>query len=403
MDILFLSHCVPNPPDKGEKIRAFHELTHLTAEHRVHLACLARNPAELHDAELLRDRCASVTVELLHPKQALAGAALRFAAGASLTTSFYRNGNLARRVAALARDTMLDATVVYSAAMAPYAPPRTPVLLDLVDVDSEKWLAYARTRRPGFLYGMEGRRLRRLENQFGLSAACSFLTTRNELSLFHSFSPNTRARYMENGVDFDYFDSSAEPVDASLSGRQFLVFVGAMNYYPNADAALWFTEHAFPAIRRQMPNLELLIVGRDPTAAVRSLVNVPGVHVTGSVSDVRPYLKASVAAIAPLRIARGVQNKVLEALAMGKPVLASPAVCQTLDPAPQGVVRCEFAADYVRAVETLPCASEDIRAGAQQRFQWDRNMQVLSNELCRLSQHNRVPQTAAQGWARAES
>jgi sugar transferase (PEP-CTERM/EpsH1 system associated) len=403
MDILFLSHCVPNPPNKGEKIRAFHEIAHLAADHRVHLACLARNQAEIRDAEQMRDRCASVSVELLRPKRALAGATLRFALGESLTASFYRNGHLARRVAALAQEVRLDATVVYSAAMAPYAPAGVPAVLDLVDVDSEKWFEYARVRRPRSLFAMEGRRLRRIEVEHGSRAACSILTTRNELELFQGFSPDCRSRFLENGVDFDYFDPAAVPVDASLSSRRFLVFVGAMNYYPNADAALWFAGSVFPQLRQQIPGLELLIVGRDPTAAVRSLVNAPGVQVTGSVSDVRPYLRASIAAVAPLRIARGIQNKVLEALAMGKPVLASAAVCRTLEPAPYGVIRCDSPSDYVRAAMDLPATAERIRAGAQQRFRWDRNMQVLSNEICRLSQHNRVPQTAAQGRARAES
>jgi polysaccharide biosynthesis protein PslH len=403
MNILFLSHCVPNPPDKGEKIRAFHELTHLAGTHRVHLACLARNPAELSHAEALRDRCASVDVALLRPSRALATAALRFAAGACLTTSFYGSRELRHRVAALARSTHLDAALVYSAAMAPYAPPGVPMLLDLVDVDSEKWLQYARVRRPGFLYGIEGRRLRRLERVFTGEAACGLLTTRHEMEILRRFAPAARVRCMENGVDFEYFDPACTPAGPTLEGRRFLVFVGAMDYYPNADAVEWFAGRALPLLRRHVPDLEFFIVGRAPTPGVRELANLPGVHVTGAVPDVRPYLKASLAAVAPLRIARGVQNKVLEALAMGKRVMASRDVCDTLEPLPAGVIPCHSELDYLRALEAAAGESPEIRSAARERFCWDRNMQVLSEELCRLPGQNGIQQSAACGWAPASS
>ena len=403
MDILFLSHCVPNPPDKGEKIRAYHELLHLAGKHRVHLACLARNVREMRDAEALKGRCASVEAELFHPRLALAKAALRFAAGACLTTSFYRSEALARRVAALAATTRFDAVVVYSAAMASYVPRGIPALLDLVDVDSEKWLAYARMRRGGFVYGMEGRRLRKLEGAFAEDAACCLLATGNELEVFRRFSADTRARAMENGVDFDYFDAARTPDEPSLAGRRFVVFVGAMKYYPNADAALWFAEHALPELQRRVPGMEFLIVGRGPTAAVRALASKPGIQVTGAVPDVRPYLKASAAVVAPLRIARGVQNKVLEALAMGKTVLASRAVCQTLEPVPRGLIECGSANDYAAGMAHLAADAAGIRAGAQQRFCWNRNMETLTEELCRLSEHNRMQLNPAAEWARSGS
>jgi sugar transferase (PEP-CTERM/EpsH1 system associated) len=398
MDILFLSHCVPNPPDKGERIRAFHELAHLAGMHRVHLACLARSSRELRDAEALRDRCASVHAVPMRPAWALARAVVRFAGGACLTTSFYGSRALARRVAALARETPLEAAVIYSAAMAPYRPPDLPAILDLVDVDSEKWLAYARMRRGGAIYGMEGRRLRRLEGAFAARAACSLLATPHEVEIFRRFAPRERVLPMENGVDSRFFDPAATPAHPGLKGRRLVVFVGAMDYFPNADAVEWYASRVWPALRRSDPDLEFFIVGRNPTSAVRALAGRPGIHVTGSVPDVRPYLKAALAAVAPLRIARGVQNKVLEALAMGLPVMASRAVCRTLDPLPPGVVPCESEADYLDGLRACGGVHpNEIRAAAQKRFSWDHNMQVLSAELCRLSEQNRFQPTAGRG------
>ena len=133
------------------------------------------------------------------------------------------------------------------------------------------------------------------------------------------------------------------PVPADLAGRNFLVFIGTLNYFPNADGVCWFADTVFPALRRQEPDLELFLVGREPTQEVVRLGERAGITVTGAVDDVRPYVAAARAAITPLRLARGVQNKVLEALAMGKRALVSQAVCDTFQPElPPGVIRCEF-------------------------------------------------------------
>jgi sugar transferase (PEP-CTERM/EpsH1 system associated) len=389
VNIVFISHRVPFPPDKGEKIRAFYELTHLAKSHDVHLACLARNRDEVSAAHHLLDRCKSVDVELRRPAWALAGAGMRFAAGDCLTTSFYHSRELSRRIARRVKATPMDAAVVYTAAMAPYVPAGLPMVLDLVDVDSEKWMNYASFRRPGAVYGLEGRRLRGLESRFAANAACSFLTTQREVRLFKEFSPDTRVKCVENGVDFDFFDPARTPRFSEHEGRRFLVFVGAMDYYPNIDAVKWFARHIFPALRRRMPGLEFFIVGRDPASEVRALGAEPGIHVTGTVGDVRPYVKASLAVVAPLRIARGVQNKVLEALAMGKRVLASPEVCETLAPIPAGIRSCATAEDYIHeTASATDCGSQEsswIRTAAERRFQWEHNMQALSEELCALN------------------
>jgi sugar transferase (PEP-CTERM/EpsH1 system associated) len=382
--ILFLSHCVPYPPDKGERIRAYRDLMRLASLGPVHLACIAQSRQEEDAAQTLRQalggQCASLHVERIRPRRALLRAAAQFAAGACLTESYYGAAGLHRYVAGLGR---VDVTVAYSSAMAQYAPPGVPLVLDMVDVDSEKWAQYAAWRRPGWAYAMEGRRLRRREAEYAGRAAAVVLTTRHEAAVFAGIAVHPRVVAMENGVDFDYFDPQRVPATAALRFPR-LVFVGAMDYFPNAQGICRFATGVFPQLRRQCAGLELVIVGRNPTRAVRQLASGAGVTVTGGVADVRPYLAEALAVVAPLEIARGIQNKVLEALAMGKRVLASPAVAATLGSLPEGVVCCRQAADYAAA---LPPAAAGwpyeaaIRQAAGARFTWERNLDLLSREV----------------------
>jgi sugar transferase (PEP-CTERM/EpsH1 system associated) len=385
MDILFLSHCVPNPPDKGEKIRAFHELNHLSKKHRVHLACFARSSAEMKDAEDLKDRCASVYAEPLLRLRALMSAAVRFGLGGCLTTSFYRSPRMRRYVESL-HALPLSAAVVYSSAMAQYAPPQVPMWLDMVDVDSEKWMQYGATRWPGLAYRIEGRRLRAREAAFAAKAACTFLVTPQERDLLQQIAPGSKTVCATNGVDFSYFDPLRACESAGLASRRFIAFVGSMEYYPNVDACVWFAKSVLPELRRLWPDLEFFIVGRNPAKAVRNLAKLSGVVVTGAVPDVRPYLAFARSIVAPLKIARGVQNKVLEALAMGKCVCASPAVARTFGAnIPKGVAVCDSAADYTQALaaaaETLSSPDPEIRRIVKSRFSWGHGLDLISAEM----------------------
>lgn len=381
--VLYLSHCVPNPPDKGERIRAFHEVRQLAARFRVHVVCFARDERDLAASQELRATCASVTAVRLRGVPALAKAALSFAAGRCLTTSFYGHTGLRAAVEQVRRRVPLAATVVYSSAMAQYAPADVPYLLDLVDVDSEKWMQYASMRRPGWAYRREGGRLRQREMAYAGRARHTFLATTQETALFRSFAPHTCVTPLENGVDFNYFQPGTF-LERESSGQPGIVFIGAMDYYPNADGVLRFAATVLPELQREEPDLRFVIAGRNPTSAVRQLARQPGIEVTGSVPDVRPYLAQARAVVAPLRIARGIQNKVLEALAMGKPVLASPAVCRTFGAdLPQGVVCCEQPTEYAAALAGIadhrPQAS--IRNDARRRFCWETNLQQLLTSL----------------------
>ena len=276
-----------------------------------------------------------------------------------------------------------EVTVAYSTAMAQYAPDEVPLLLDMTDVDSEKWFGYARTRRFGWVYAMEGRRLRSKEAEWARRAKTTTVVTEAEAALLRSIVPDATIRCSGNGVDFDYFDPERTPKLSELEGRRFLVFLGAMGYHPNIDAVRWFSQEIFPKLRRRNPALEFLIVGRDPTRQVRRLGEQAGVSVVGTVPDVRPYLAGALAVVAPLRIARGVQNKVLEALAMGKRVMASAAVCETFGgDLPEGLVRCESVAEYA-TYDGAP-ADGSIRQRASEQFRWDASLETISLQLSKI-------------------
>lgn len=376
MDILYLSHCVPNPPDKGERIRAHHVLKALAAEHRVHLACFARSDEEMRAAKQLQVTCASVYVERLHPAAALARGGVAFLCGGSLANSFFGSTRMRNRVGALAQQERLNTCVVYTTVMAQYAPAGIPVLLDMTDVDSEKWLQYSRMRVGGRLYALEGARLRQCEIFAARRAECTFLATEAERTLLDTIAPGAQTAVIENGVDFSYFDPGQTTPLRELSGRKCIVFVGMMDYYPNVDGVCWFASEVLPALHSAEPELRLYVVGRNPTQRVRALSGRNGVVVTGSVADVRPYLVAAKAVVVPLRMARGIQNKVLEALAMGKPVLASPEVCRAFGAhLPSGVKPCEGADDYRANLDGVDCSG--IRRAAIDRFGWARQLEKL--------------------------
>jgi sugar transferase (PEP-CTERM/EpsH1 system associated) len=387
MEILYVAHCVPWPPDKGDRIRAHHTIRELVKRHRVHVACFTRNARDTLATHELHSRLASFHVEVLNLPRAFARGLLELARGGSLTVGFHRNTRLLAHLRSVLAFNPIDAVVLISSSSAAYVPDGVPFLADWGDVDSEKRLQYAAMRHPGFPHRLEGQRLRRIERDVALRAQRTFLTTKPELELFRKIAP-AAAACCGNGVDTEYFDASAVTALPALAGRRFIAFVGVMNYFPNTDAANWFATEVFPALRRRDPALELLLVGRNPTRGITRLGRQPGISVTGEVADVRPYLAGAHGVIAPLRMARGIQNKVLEALAMGKRVLASDPVWRAFAPDfPPGLVRCAGADDYLQAVADLPMGPEAdpaIVQATRARFSWSAALAPLMAELERL-------------------
>jgi sugar transferase (PEP-CTERM/EpsH1 system associated) len=378
LKILYLVHRVPYPPNRGDRIRSFHVLDFLSARADVYLATLADEPVSPDTVAALQQRSRQVAIEPLD-KSRWRRAMASLMAGRSATEGVFWSPRLSQFVRQWTRDVQFDAVAVFCSSMAPYLfMPELdgiPAIVDLVDVDSEKLLQYADSAKwlKRKLYSLEGHRLRELEKTLTKRASAVVLVSEAEAALWRSIDPNDRTHAIPNGVDLDYFQPAASD---GRPGR--CIFVGALDYPPNIDAVCWFTRHVWPEVRRQCPHATFAIVGRNPHPDVRRLGSTAGVEVIGAVADVRPHLAEASIAVAPLRIARGIQNKVLEAMAAGRPVIASPEAIEGLEVVPQQHVigaqsPSQWSSEIMRLCEN-PDARQQLacsgRRYVEQRHNW---------------------------------
>ncbi len=330
MKVLLLCHRLPFPPNRGGKIRPFHVIDHLQREHEVVVASLARSRAEVREGEGLAAHCSGRLIERIHPVAALARMLLALPRGTPSSMGYFRSPALARRVRREIEKQRFDLIFVHCSSVAPYvAGVEGPVkVLDFGDMDSQKWLSYARWR-PFPLsvgYRLEGKKLERAERALAARFDMCTVTTRLEMETLVEFGTGARVDWFPNGVDAEHFSPGGEARDPDN-----LVFLGRMDYYPNVQCMQEFCADVLPRIRGQRPRTTLTIVGAEPTAAVRALGRLPGVTITGSVPDVRPFARRSAVAVAPLRIARGTQNKILETMAMGVPTVTTEIAARGVD------------------------------------------------------------------------
>lgn len=366
-NLLYLVHRLPYPPNKGDKVRSYHLLKHFTGSHRVFLGTFVDDPLDEVYVETVREMCPDLHVARLHPRMAKVRSLAGLLTNEALGLRYYQNAGLQSWVTQTMRDNNIDAVVVFSSVMAQYFTPdrcdvSVPMLVDFVDVDSAKWTQYADSHRWPFswLYRREGKRLLAYERTVAARAQRSFFVTDNEVALFHSLAPESinTVESMSNGVDADYFapDSSRpSPFPAQSLGSPGLplVFTGAMDYWPNVDAVTWFVNDILPALRQRWPQLVFYIVGRSPPASVLALAS-NAVVVTGTVPDVRPYLQHAAVVVAPLRVARGIQNKILEAMAMGRPVVAAQSCVDAIDAiSGEELIPALTETDFVREIDAL--------------------------------------------------
>jgi polysaccharide biosynthesis protein PslH len=333
-DLLFLSHRIPFPPDKGDKIRAWNIFRYLARTHRIHLGCFIDDPADQRHLDPLAAHCADLVCLPIDPRMQRLKALLRLRRGQPLSLGYFQDPRLRRWVDAKLAGGGIDGVYVFSSAMAGYVMDATGVtrVLDMVDVDSEKWVAYARTARfpARQVWAREGRTLLAFERLAAARFDRSLFVSEHEWQRFVTLAPETiqRTEWISNGVDFDHFSPQHDLVPPFTPEGADLVFTGRMDYRPNVDAVQWFAREVLPVLRRHAANARFWIVGAAPTGEVRALARLPGVRVTGRVPDTRPYLAAADVVVAPLRIARGIQNKLLEAMAMARPVVATPEAFQ---------------------------------------------------------------------------
>ena len=339
-EILFLAHRPPWPPDKGDKIRSWHLLRHLAERHRIRLGAFVDDPAVGDTERELRRLCAEVFLRPLGRLRMATRAASGLARGSPLSVAAWSDPVMRR----WARDRLgsVDLAFAYSgqtAALLLDPPVPRPWLLDLVDCDSEKWRDYAATTSGPrhLLFAREAELLLAFERRAAATAARTFLVSRAEAELLARRAPEIadRLAVLENGVDAARFaPGPPDPDPWGEPGVPRLVFTGVMDYPPNVDAMRWFVGAVLPQLRRRVGRVRLAIVGARPARAIARLADPPDLLVTGRVPDVRPWLGRADVAVAPLRIARGVQNKVLEALAMARPVVATPQAAEGLHAEP---------------------------------------------------------------------
>ncbi len=320
-EVLFLAHRIPYPPNKGDKIRSWRLFQRLAARFDVHLAAFVDDPVDFQHKEFLEGQCASLTLVPLDPAWATARSARALLAGAPLSFSYYDDRRMRQAIDAVrARDLRLE--VAFSSTMAPYLKtPRgdRPQIVDLCDADSAKWAAYADKKAPpmAWVYAREAARLRAAETEILNGAAVSFAISADEAATLNAAPGVVRAAdWFGNGVDLDYFHPPAA-ADRDPAFAADMVFVGALDYWANHDAVTWCVEEIWPLVRARRPEARFSIVGRKPPTTISGLHGRDGICVAADVADVRPYVWNAKIAVAPMRIARGVQNKVLEAMACG--------------------------------------------------------------------------------------
>lgn len=393
-NLLYLVHRLPYPPNKGDKVRSYHLLKHLAKNHRVFLGSFIDDPEDERFLEVLPRFCADSYIARLKPEWAKLFSLKGLLTDEALTLPYYRNKKLQQWVNKTVNSESIDTAVIFSSAMATYVQKMATVrkLIDFVDVDSAKWTQYADNHRwpLSWLYRREGIKLLNFEREMAVQAENSFFVTENETNLFRRMAPEcTKITAMCNGVDADFF--SPEQVSSSpyQQGELAVVFTGAMDYWPNIDAVSWFDSEMLPKLKVKWPNIRFYIVGRSPSAEVQRLANADSTVVTGTVVDVRPYLRYAKVVVAPLRLARGIQNKVLEAMAIGRPVVTSRECSAAIDAVVgRDLLAASTAEEYVEAVDRLlhmPDYSEDIGFCARKqvvaRYSWDAHLSIIDRHI----------------------
>jgi len=334
MNILYVCHRFPFPPKRGGKIRPFNMIRHLQSSgHRVTVCSLARSAAEAEEGRGIAPHCEAFEIGMVREPVQWARMIVRLPLPTPSSMGYFYSADLARKVRGLLAAQRWDLIFVHCSSVAQYVQHvnDVPKILDFGDMDSQKWLEYA-NYKPFPLsmgYTLEGTKMlwaeKRLARRFDLCTA----TTRAEWQTLESYGTSAVTDWFPNGVDAGFF--SPDPATGGAYEADTISFIGRMDYYPNQECMARFCKEVWPLLKARRPAMKLLIVGADPSPEMKRLGELPGVTVTGSVPDVRPYIRGSALMVAPLAIARGTQNKILEAMAMGVPVVTSAAAAGGVD------------------------------------------------------------------------
>jgi len=391
-EILFLAHRIPYPPNKGDKIRSWHFLEHLTKSHKVHLGFFVDDKSDLVHTKMLGNITESISYQYISPLHQKVRSLMALLDGRPLTLAAYPTKKLQGYVNHLLSDERLDAVFLFSSAMGQFIPVgcSVPVLLDLVDVDSEKWGTYAeKAKWPlSSLYKREFNLLSDYEVRLAADFAKTLLVSEQEANLLRKKEGAQSAKVvgLQNGVDTDIFNP--DKYDAN-SGDKTIIFTGAMNYLPNIEAVEWFCKAVWPLICENIPSARFVIAGGPSVARVNRFGELAGVEVLGYVEDMAKEIAQAAISVAPLLTARGIQNKVLEAMAMAKPVVATSLANEGIEATDkQSILVADDAQSFADCIMLLlddPVLAQKISINARdfvvENFSWGQSCRDLDKYL----------------------
>ena len=386
--LLFLCHRIPFPPNKGDKIRSFNMLKALSEFYDIYLTCFVDDPFDWQYADKLDKYCQQKLLIKQNKTLSKIKGLQAFISGEAISVPYYYSREMAKWTSDIITVHNIKQVFVYSSSMAQYVEGERYLsqnrIIDFVDVDSDKWNQYAegKTGLARWIYKREWRKLQSLENKIAEKFQHSLFVSPQEANLFKLQVPQSvslKVSSMLNGVDTEFFDpknSDVEAMDENID----VVFTGAMDYWANVDAVIWFCHKVWPLIRAKHPNASFYVVGGNPSPQVKALDAKQGIKVTGRVVDVRPYILGAKVAVAPLQIARGLQNKVLEAMSMAKPVVVTSMAIEGIEGRNDNVrvsddpqLFCDHVCDYLE----LSQSAGQSRQWILDNLQWNESLSRL--------------------------
>jgi len=384
MKILLICHRFPYPPQRGGKIRPFNIIKHLSKENEVTVASPVRSKREWEAGMGLHEYCSRYLTDIISNPMAMIYIMKNLVANQPSSMGYFYSKKLYESIQETIDKSRFDFIFVHCSSVAQYVEgiSEIPKILDFGDMDSQKWALYGKVRRfpLNIIFNMEGKRLQQAEADLARKFDYCTCTTLEEMRTLDSYNVGARTAWFPNGVDTEYFKPSKGPYEPDT-----ICFIGRMDYYPNQECMLDFCANTLPLIRRKRPNLQMFIVGANPSGKIRKLGKIPGVVVTGSVPDVRPYVQRCSVNVAPLNIARGTQNKILESLAMGVPTVASTQAATGIDAVPgEHFLTASSPQEYAEGVIRLLSDSKERkrysdagRARMLTHHQWEGSMEKL--------------------------
>ncbi|SES80697.1 hypothetical protein SAMN05216326_10449 [Nitrosomonas marina] len=387
MKILYICHRFPYPPKRGGKIRPFNMIKYLSQQgHQVWVASLARSQQEFDECSGIKDYCHQYTIGLVNDAVQWSRMIINLPTPTPSSLAYFFSRKLKKQINTWLSEESFDLIFVHCSSVAQYVEHvrHIPKILDYGDMDSQKWLTY-RSFKPfpfNLGYWWEGKKMKFSEKNLARKFDLTTCTTKAELDTLNSYGTALKTDWFPNGVDADFFQP-----DGTVYDPHSISFIGRMDYFPNQQCMLEFCHQILPLIQEKIPDTKLYIVGAEPSKKIKSLEKINGVVVTGSVKDVRPYILRTAAMVAPLNIARGTQNKILEAMAMGVPVVSSKLAAGGIDAIPDEHFLTadtpeEYAQKLINLMESAPLREKYAKAGRERMLTnhaWQKSMKKMES------------------------